>query len=434
MNDIILKDRKGVDQTYEGVKQIELKTPDGGTQIFGVGGVIETDIFSAHPLGGFEEDTGDFSGSSTITLNGQFVINADETYYVDWDGETYTCRGTYVELPNDAGEMMSYVYIGDGSRLGYPGNGEPFAMIRLGESSIIIVIALDSLATEHNIRIYQKEGGSAEEVDAILNEVDVRLDAINGGSVCIVTFIGADGKTLCVRTVQSGTDCASPIDTGVIGTPTKQSTEDYDYEFSGWSFTSDGKADENALKNITASITLYAAFKDIQIRGQVGSNIRWEISKPYTTLHFYGSGALEPRNGADYFDHSSTVTKIVFHNEDEGITTLGYMFCYVLISSFWKLENIEIPNTVKTIDELSFGYTSSLKQITIPSSVNYIGVNAFSSSGLVSVTFKTTSGWALYDAQTDARLQTLSSDMLADPAQAAQALVTDYKKYVWKRS
>lgn len=213
-------------------------------------GVIETDIFPPKTVSGFEEDAGDFPGSSTKTLNGQFVINANETYYVEWDGKTYTCRGTYVEIPN-GDEMMSYVYIGDGSRLGYPGNDEPFAMIRLGETSIIIVIALDSLATEHNIHIYQKvsSGTSADE--------RVKYVTFMYGAQELEKYPVIVGDTVRDRAVDNGW-AEDTKKAGWVENPLIPSTDAKIYPVIGWSSADDATSDSDALENVTEDRTVYA--------------------------------------------------------------------------------------------------------------------------------------------------------------------------------
>ena len=213
-------------------------------------GVIETDIFPPQTVSGFEEDAGDFPGSSTKTLNGQFVINANETYYVEWDGKTYTCRGTYVEIPN-GDEMMSYVYIGDGSRLGYPGNDEPFAMIRLGETSIIIVIALDSLATEHNIHIYQKvsSGTSADE--------RVKYVTFMYGAQELEKYPVIVGDTVRDRAKDNGW-AEDTEKAGWVENPLIPSTDTKIYPVIGWSSADDATSDGGALENVTEDRTVYA--------------------------------------------------------------------------------------------------------------------------------------------------------------------------------
>lgn len=84
-----------------------------------------------------------------------------------------------------------------------------------------------------------------------------------GGSVagCVtVTFMNGNTE-LFSRPVYIGDDCPNPITQGHIATtPTKESTAQYDYTYSGWCSADGGTADANILKNITADKTVYAAY------------------------------------------------------------------------------------------------------------------------------------------------------------------------------
>lgn len=85
-----------------------------------------------------------------------------------------------------------------------------------------------------------------------------------GGSmegVHTVTFMSEYGSTvLYERYVADGDDCANVVDRGLLNTPTKESTAQYAYTYSGWSLTSGGLASASALKSVTADRTVYAAF------------------------------------------------------------------------------------------------------------------------------------------------------------------------------
>lgn len=84
-----------------------------------------------------------------------------------------------------------------------------------------------------------------------------------GGSAegCVtVTFMNGD-EVLFTRPVYIGDDCPDPITQGHISTtPTKESTVQYNYTYSGWSLTNGGGADSTALANVTEDRVVYAAF------------------------------------------------------------------------------------------------------------------------------------------------------------------------------
>lgn len=85
-----------------------------------------------------------------------------------------------------------------------------------------------------------------------------------GGSVegvHFVTFMSEDGITeLYKRPVADGDTCADPVARGLLETPTKESTAQYNYTHSGWAGSVGGSADSSILNAVTADKTVYAAF------------------------------------------------------------------------------------------------------------------------------------------------------------------------------
>lgn len=86
-----------------------------------------------------------------------------------------------------------------------------------------------------------------------------------GGSssadVRYVTFMSEDGTTeLYKKPVAVGDDCVDVVAKGLLPTPSKESDNYYNYEYSGWSLTSGGNADSSALSNVTEDRVVYASY------------------------------------------------------------------------------------------------------------------------------------------------------------------------------
>lgn len=110
-----------------------------------------------------------------------------------------------------------------------------------------------------------EKGVAVSESDTFRSYAE-KIDEIKGGAgsgdavVWYVTFIGADGSELFKMPVLDGDDCKDPKTHGDITTPTKESSLQYNYTYSGWSATSGGSANSSVLKSIKEDKTVYAAF------------------------------------------------------------------------------------------------------------------------------------------------------------------------------
>lgn len=80
--------------------------------------------------------------------------------------------------------------------------------------------------------------------------------------VCHVTFMNG-GTVLYEKPVFVGDDCTDIVKKGTIGTPSKVSTPQYSYTYTGWSLTNGGEASTNALAAVSGDRTVYAAYKSV---------------------------------------------------------------------------------------------------------------------------------------------------------------------------
>ena len=97
-----------------------------------------------------------------------------------------------------------------------------------------------------------------------------------------VTFMSYDGLTeYGKKAVAVGDDCADPIARDVFDTPTRESTEQYNYTFAGWSTVVNGGLDTNALKAVEEDRTVYANFA--------------AVTRTYTIRFMDGDSVLESK-------------------------------------------------------------------------------------------------------------------------------------------
>jgi hypothetical protein len=247
-----------------------------------------------------------------------------------------------------------------------------------------------------------------------------------------VTFVYGDKSY--VRSVADGDTCADPVERGLIPTPTKESTAQYNYTYYGWGASDGGAADANILKNITSDKTVYAIFtatvryytitwldddgvtvlkeetlaygktpsytptKDGYIffgwtpsvslvTGDTTYTAVWEEASvkhklENGTLTIYGKGDMDnysPASRPAWYDNASEISAIVI---EDGITGIGDYAFYQLSG----VTSVAIADTVTKIGDSAFSDCSGLLSIEVPNSVISIGIGCFNMcSALTSV-------------------------------------------------
>ena len=96
-----------------------------------------------------------------------------------------------------------------------------------------------------------------------------------------------------------------------------------------------------------------------------------------------------------------------------------------------KTSVIPTDDSVTRIYYSAFQGMYDLKSILIPENIKYISSGAFAGTGLVSAVFQNTIGW---NASYFENQELISSEQLADPANAATLLKNTYVDYDWTRS
>lgn len=253
MPEIILKDKSGTEQTYD-YKKVSFRTPTEG----------ETAEFIFPNFAELE-----------VTENGEYTVPEGV------DGYTKVKANVPVPTLLEKLEVPLDFSNGDMSFEAEAGTAVKSAIIKKPETLIPENIAKD---VEIAGIVGTHEGGGAVE-----------------GTV-IVTFCNYDGTPLYSRPVFVGDDCPDPVEQGKIDEPTRESTVQYTYAYSGWSLTADGTASASALKAVTEDRTIYAAFV---------ANVRYYTARFYNgatlmqepQLVAYGSKATPPdtiKTGYDF--------------------------------------------------------------------------------------------------------------------------------------
>lgn len=215
-----------------------------------------------------------------------FSLTAGEEYIVIWDNVEYPVTAV------DISELFpGGVAVGNGSGFGLPGNNEPFIVAAFETDVTLFVLDPTDTRDTHSFGIYKSVEEavyytvSSLSLKAVGNAIRAKtgssdvlsfptgmVEAINGitggggggsgdytDAVYTVTFMNGS-EFLYARAVADGDNCADVVSRGLVSTPTKASTAQYDYTHNGWSLTDGGSANSAALSNVTEDRTVYAAY------------------------------------------------------------------------------------------------------------------------------------------------------------------------------
>lgn len=106
-----------------------------------------------------------------------FTLEIGQKYTVKWGDDVYEDLSVF-----DVGsDLPGYVAIGNGSGFGFPGNGEPFAILYTTESGGLVHFVSLSDATSQVVAVYQVEDGAEE--DETPSGADIALRDRNGKQI-----------------------------------------------------------------------------------------------------------------------------------------------------------------------------------------------------------------------------------------------------------
>lgn len=280
-----------------------------------------------------------------------------------------------------------------------------------------------------------------------------------GGSsadVRYVTFMNGD-TVLYKKPVAVGDDCVDVLTKGLIETPTKESTAQYNYTYYGWGASDGGAADANILKNITEDKTVYAVFtatvryytitwldsdgvtelpgqkqwaygtvpsytpekedhifvgwtpEPVAVTADASYSAVWELDtsiasgtlssgvtwtlKGTGAMVIAGSGAMDDYAYQQVRPWDDYVENITSVIIQKGVTHIGDRAFYLCNA----ITNLTIPSGVITIGTAAF-WGCSIASIDLPEGLQTIGPSAFRENNFTNVTFpnslKTISGGA----------------------------------------
>lgn len=131
----------------------------------------------------------------------------------------------------------------------------------------------DSAVVTGKVRVPSISSELLTEINTAFPELTV---VANGVAMYLVRFLDYDGTALHSVVVSEGEDAVDPVTSGAISTPTRESTAQYTYTYTGW---------DASLTNVTAPIVARATYAAIvrtyTVRFYNGSTLLQTVTVPY---------------------------------------------------------------------------------------------------------------------------------------------------------
>ena len=217
---------------------------------------------------------------------------------------------------------------------------------------------LDNAYLEGNCHISELTGAEYAKIVEHYPYLNITYDKITSN----IIFRDSDGVTELYRKTLTGFNsepatCEDPVTSGLIEIPTKDSTDEFDYVWSGWTRNLNDVVHYDALTNITGDRTLYPAFNKIRKQYEVRfiNPTLKENQVLQTVMTEYGSDAVYTGNTPIKEDslNKESYTFAGWYPSPENIT--GPLDCYaqfVLLDDKWYTLGInDISNVLNTQDK-----------------------------------------------------------------------------------
>lgn len=154
--------------------------------------------------------------------------------------------------------------------------------------------------------------------------------------------------------------------------------------------------------------------------GSCGSSADWKLTDT-GVITVCGSGVTDNYSASTqpWADRKDDITAVVIA---DGVTYVGNCAFY----GCTNVESITIPTTVVVIGRYAFYSCKGVTEVVIPATVVSIGVYAFRKTAVTSVVFEAAEDWLI-------DRTVVSSDVLSDPAVAAQYLKKEHYTESWSK-